>query len=155
MKLLKCQMPQISNTTKENDWPGLTQRPPKLLNECICQSAVGTDIMRHLILSAQHIPMITRHLGNGSTSHFQGFMNTENSDKKCLGQENREINAYTTNTQSDKYCWYCQHISVKKVEGGWAYNVPNDKEATMKNNFSSDKQATQSISEETLSSGLG
>ena len=107
-------MPQISNTTKENDWPGLTQRPPKLLNECICQSAVGTDIMRHLRLSAQHIPMITRHLSNGSTSHFQGFMNTENSDKKCMGQENREINAYTTNTQSDKYCWYCQHISVKK-----------------------------------------
>ena len=54
---------------------GLTQRPPNLLSECICQSAVRTDIMRHLIVSAPHIPEISRHLSYGSTSQIRGFMN--------------------------------------------------------------------------------
>ena len=46
----------VKNNKRQSDiiWLSLTgePRPPKLLNECICQPAVRTDLMRDLILSA-------------------------------------------------------------------------------------------------------
>ena len=97
---------------------GLTQRPPNLLSECICQSAVRTDIMRHLIVSAPHIPQISRHLSYGSTSQYSGFYEqiklwqevsaTGESRDKCLHNQHPIY----------KYCWYCQRVVCsKKVEG--------------------------------------
>ena len=70
---------------------------------------LGSDWSRRIsweidIVSPTH-PMIARHLSYASTSQFWGFMKGKKCDKKWRRQENPEIDAQTTNTQFDKYCW--------------------------------------------------